>query len=84
MEKNRRMCLVCKAMKDKCELIRIVKYEGEIKLDPSFKAAGRGAYICRSKDCIDLAVKRKMLNRAFKCEVSQSVYGELSEKANER
>ena len=47
-----RMCMGCNEMKPKKELIRIVKSpEGEISLDFTGKKPGRGAYICRDKEC---------------------------------
>ena len=54
-----RMCLGCNEMKPKMELIRVVKSpEGEISLDFKGKAAGRGAYICRSTECLEKARSR--------------------------
>ena len=79
-----RMCIACRAMKDKRELIRIVKSADEIKLDPTFKAAGRGAYVCRSEECLKKLSKAKLLNRAFKCEVPPQLYAQIEEVANER
>ncbi len=73
-----RMCVVCKNMMPKKELIRIVKdNEGNVNIDLTGKLNGRGAYICRKDECINLAVKKKQLNRAFKCEISQEVYDNL-------
>ena len=48
-----RMCIGCREMKPKRELIRVVKTsEGEIKLDTTGKVNGRGAYVCGSIDCL--------------------------------
>ena len=75
-----RMCIVCRAQSDKKTLIRIVKNkEGQIFVDKTSKANGRGAYICNSKECFQKLVKTKGLNRAFKCEVPQEVYEKLGE-----
>lgn len=61
-----RQCLGCREMKPKRELIRAVKSpEGVISLDFKGKAAGRGAYICPSKDCLKKAIKGKALEKAF-------------------
>ena len=79
-----RMCIACRQMKDKRELIRIVKSAEEIKLDPTFKAAGRGAYVCHSEECLKKLTKAKLLNRAFKCEVQPEVYKQIEEAANEQ
>ncbi|WP_199534113.1 RNase P modulator RnpM [Romboutsia weinsteinii] len=73
-----RKCIVCQERDSKKGLIRIVKNkEGEISLDPTGKANGRGAYICKSSECLKKAIKTKALNRAFKIEVSDEVYENL-------
>jgi len=73
-----RMCTGCREMKPKKELIRIVKTpEGVIKLDAVGKVNGRGAYICKCKECLQKAQKLNALSRAFECQVSQEVYSQL-------
>ncbi len=75
-----RMCVVCRAQSDKKTLLRIVKNkEGQIFVDNSGKANGRGAYVCKSKECFEKLKKQKGLNRAFKCEVPQEVYDMIGE-----
>ena len=75
-----RMCVVCRAQSDKKTLLRIVKNkEGQIFVDGSGKANGRGAYVCKSKECFEKLKKQKCLNRAFKCEVPQEVYDMIGE-----
>ena len=70
-----RMCTGCREMKPKKELIRIVKTpEGEIKLDTVGKLNGRGAYICKCKECLQKAQKLNALSRAFEGQVSSEVY----------
>ncbi len=59
-----RMCVGCREMKEKKELIRVVRSpEGEVSLDPGGKKSGRGAYVCRSADCLKRAIKQKQLER---------------------
>ncbi len=73
-----RMCTGCREMKPKRELIRIVKTtDGEIKLDLTGKLNGRGAYICKSCDCLAKAQKSNALSRAFSCAVSNEIYENL-------
>lgn len=73
-----RMCTGCREMKPKKELIRVVKTpEGEIKLDTVGKLNGRGAYICKCKECLQKAQKSNALSRAFECQVSSEVYSQL-------
>ncbi len=70
-----RQCIGCGEMKDKKELIRIVRTkEGDILPDPGGRMNGRGAYICRSRECLDLAVKRKGLERSLKCRIDKTIY----------
>ncbi len=73
-----RQCLGCREMKPKKELIRVVRSpEGMISLDFRGKAPGRGAYLCRSGECLKKAVKSKALERAFSAQIPQDVYDRL-------
>jgi hypothetical protein len=73
-----RQCLGCREHKPKRELIRVVRSpEGEVSLDRTGKANGRGAYLCRSADCLRRAVKSKALSRAFGTEVPEDVLSYL-------
>ena len=78
------MCLSCREMTPKKQLLRIVKNaEGNIFVDDTFKANGRGAYLCKSKECIQKCIKQKMLNKQFECAVDAEVYEALEKIANE-
>ena len=73
-----RSCVGCREPSDKKKLIRIVRTpDGEVRLDPTGKVAGRGAYLCGKKDCLRLAVKHKKLGRALRCEIPASVAEQL-------
>lgn len=73
-----RKCIACQDRDNKKELIRIVKNkEGQIFIDLTGKANGRGAYICKDSECLKKAIKSKALNRAFKMEVPNEVYEKL-------
>jgi predicted RNA-binding protein YlxR (DUF448 family) len=74
-----RTCIACRTEKSKRELIRVVKFGDEIKLDLTGKANGRGAYVCNCKECIAKLKKGKMLNRAFSCQVSEETYDRIME-----
>lgn len=75
-----RKCIGCGELKDKRELVRVVRNKaGEVSLDTTGKAQGRGAYICPEKACLELAIKNRGLNRSFKCEVPKAVYDKLLE-----
>ncbi len=70
-----RMCLGCGEMKPKKELIRAVKApDGTISLDLTGKKSGRGAYICRSTECLSKARKARRFEKAFSCRISDEVY----------
>ncbi|MGE5371313.1 MAG: RNase P modulator RnpM [Solirubrobacterales bacterium] len=61
-----RMCVGCREMKNKKELIRVVRTpEGEVVVDRTGKKSGRGAYLCPNAECFQLAVKRKSLEKAL-------------------
>ena len=75
-----RKCIGCNESKPKKELIRIVKTpEGEMLVDDTGRANGRGAYICNDLECLQKAIKTKGLNRAFKMNVDTDVLIKLSE-----
>ena len=73
-----RKCIACQDRDAKRDLVRIVKNkEGQIFLDKTGKANGRGAYICNCVECRNKAIKSKALSRAFKMEVPEEVYESL-------
>ncbi|SDB08537.1 hypothetical protein SAMN02910298_00342 [Pseudobutyrivibrio sp. YE44] len=72
-----RKCIACGQMLPKDQLFRLVKLQGQVELDLTYKAQSRGAYICRNKDCIELAQKKKSLNRAFKGVVNNEIIDKL-------
>ena len=79
-----RLCLGCRQMKPKKDLIRAVKSpEGEVTLDFTGKKSGRGAYICPDKDCLNRAIKNKALSRVFSTQIPDSIMEELNARANE-
>jgi len=73
-----RSCVGCREPSEKSALIRIVRVsDGEVRLDPTGKVSGRGAYLCGKKDCLKLAIKHKKLGRALRCEIPASIAAEL-------
>ena len=75
-----RMCVGCREMKEKKELLRIVRNaQGEISFDRIGKAPGRGAYICKAKDCLTKAVRQRQLERALEAKIDEAVYNQLME-----
>lgn len=75
---NTRKCAACREHADKDELIRIcMNSEGEISVDTSKCAGGRGVWVHRNKSCVDALVKKKGLHAAFRRQVDESVYQRL-------
>ena len=73
-----RKCIGCNQMKNKKELIRILKtQDDEIVIDTTGKKNGRGAYICTDAEGLKKARKSKGLERAFKMAINPAVYDEL-------
>ena len=73
-----RMCIACHEMKQKKEMLRIVKpKEGDAFIDFTGKAAGRGAYICNNPDCVKKLKKARLLNKTFSAEIPQEVYEKI-------
>ncbi len=71
-----RQCVGCGEMKSKKDMLRILKTAdtNEIVLDVSGKKNGRGAYICRNRDCLMKAIRNKGLERSIKTGIPQEVY----------
>ena len=73
-----RMCVGCREMKPKKDLIRVVRSpEGEISLDFKGKASGRGAYVCPDPRCLKKAIKARALERAFSAQIPPEIYERL-------
>ncbi|MBZ2385841.1 YlxR family protein [Anaerococcus murdochii] len=73
-----RKCIVCGSLKDKGDLLRIVKNKEEgILIDESGKLNGRGAYVCKDESCIKGLKKSNKLNQAFKMKIDDEIYEEL-------
>ena len=73
-----RMCTGCLEMKPKKELIRIVKTpDGNVVVDTTGKQSGRGAYICRNKECLEKSFKTKKLNKSLNTAISDEIFNKL-------
>ena len=67
-----RTCVACKASSDKRELVRIVRTpEGDVHVDPTGKANGRGSYVCREQACFDTAVARRRFDGALRVNLKE-------------
>ncbi|MDH3674518.1 MAG: YlxR family protein [Anaerolineae bacterium] len=76
--KPQRTCIACRQVKDKRELIRVVRTPaGKIIIDPTGKANGRGAYLCRDSDCYKKALNKEWLARSLTVSLSPIDMAEL-------
>ena len=74
-----RMCVGCREMKPKMELTRVVKpQEGDCAIDFTGKAPGRGAYVCKSAECLKKAQKTHALERALDAKIEENVFEQLA------
>ncbi len=74
-----RMCVGCREMKEKRELIRIVRTpEGEVALDAAGKRSGRGAYVCRQAECLRRAIRQKQLERQLEITLTPEITDALT------
>ena len=79
-----RMCVGCREMKPKKELLRVVRSpEGIVSLDMTGRKPGRGAYVCRSAECLKRAIKQKQLERAFECPLGEETHASLLQALND-
>ncbi|MBA3529485.1 MAG: YlxR family protein [Propionibacteriaceae bacterium] len=62
-----RTCIGCRGREQKSELLRLVRKSAVIVVDLKQSGPGRGAYLHRSPDCLDLAIRRRAVGRALKC-----------------
>src|SRR3990172_8219019 len=70
--KPERTCVACHQVKTKRELVRLVRTpEGTVEIDISSKKAGRGAYLCRAKECWETALKSGRVEHSLKIPLDQ-------------
>lgn len=73
-----RKCVATNEQLEKKDLLRIVKdKEGNVFVDKTGKKNGRGAYLKKSNEALEIAIKRKSLARALECEIPSSIYEEI-------
>lgn len=79
MQAKQRRCIACRESKPQSEMLRVARVNNEYLIDIKQKLDGRGAYICKDKNCLDLVIKKRILNRAFKTNIANEVYDLLGE-----
>lgn len=79
-----RKCVGCGEMRDKKGMIRVIKTpEGEICLDVTGRANGRGAYICNSAECLKKAVKNRGLEKSLKAQIPGDILEQMNKELGE-
>ena len=85
-----RKCTGCGEMKEKKQLVRVVKApdvldengellkKGDISVDLGGKSSGRGAYVCRDPECLAKAKKARRFEKAFSCRIPDEIYDRLA------
>ena len=78
-----RKCLASGESVPKKDLLRIVRTpEGEVKVDTTGKLNGRGAYLKKSLEALEIAKKKNLLSRALEVNVDEEVYKEIEKVIN--
>lgn len=79
-----RRCVGCMVSKEKKDLVRIACYEGNLSVDLTGRAKGRGAYLCRdNSSCWEKAYKKKALERSLGMPISEEQKAEIFSKLND-
>ena len=75
-----RRCVTCRALPDRQQPLRVIRLaEGGMALD---EGMGRSAYLCPTESCFEEAKRRKRLQKALRCQVSDSIYAALEQRLN--
>ena len=76
-----RMCVACRQMKPKSQLIRIVrdKASGTVSIDTTGKQNGRGCYLCKNKECIKKFCKIKNFEKVLGFNIEGEILAQLEE-----
>lgn len=79
-----RKCIGCGQMKNKKELVRVIRTpQEEILIDETGRKNGRGAYLCGTLECFEKAKKSKGLERSLKIVIPAQVYEALEGRLKE-
>ena len=73
-----RTCVACRDEAGKGALVRVVRRpDSTTAVDRTGHAPGRGAYVHSAAACVELARKRKALERALKAPLGPEVWAQL-------
>jgi predicted RNA-binding protein YlxR (DUF448 family) len=75
-----RTCIACRTTESKRGLMRLVRTpEGKVEMDETGKKNGRGAYLCKTRECWQAGLGRKMLDNALKTTIDPETRAHLKE-----
>ena len=78
-----RTCVVTREKCEKKDLLRVVRTpSGDVIVDDTLKANGRGAYLKKDKNVIEKAKSSKILEKHLEVQISDEIYEELLNKIN--
>ena len=77
--KQERKCVACRNSKQQNEMLRIARINDQFLIDEKHNLFGRGAYVCKDPKCIELTIKKRLLNRSFKTNLDVQIYQKLGE-----
>ena len=78
-----RRCVGCNGHFPKNTLVRVLRTsDGDIILDLTGKKSGRGAYICKTADCLKRARKSKRIEHSLECIIPDEIYNRMEEEIN--
>ncbi len=73
-----RSCIACRTARPKRDLLRVVRApDGTVAIDPTGRAPGRGAYLCRDASCWDAAARKRALEHALRTTIPTTVAAAL-------
>src|SRR5262249_13233351 len=75
-----RTCVGCRSTAAKRGFVRVVRApDGHVAVDPTGKAAGRGAYVCAERSCWEVALKRGRLGQSLRVPIAEDDRRALAE-----
>ncbi len=76
--------MACRSVNEKRKLIRLVRGpDGHIRLDAAGRSDGRGAYVCHSQGCVEVALNKKLLERSLRSRLTEETTEELRAKVTQ-
>lgn len=72
-----RLCIGCRQVKNRNEMIKITNSDGNIVINPNSLTFGRSVYLCYNKTCIENALKKNNIEKFLKHSISEELKGQL-------